>query len=150
MTMGLLEALAMGFGMKDRTREYYDLTENSIRKDPTGSYRRIGFDPDEQADRYAALARDEGYPVRGGPFRLAKVQMKRDIKDAVDGGGFGYGRSGDTFEGGPSSIFLNLLGVRPMGYNQRNSPMSGTALKSPGMPLRAPMATFDILPDILK
>ena len=141
--MGLLEALAMGFGMKDRTQEYYDLTEQSIRKDPTGSFRRMGFDPNERADAYAALAESEGYPVRGGPFRLAKVQMQRDITDAMDGGGFGKGESGDTFQGGPSSMFLNLLGIRPMGFNQRNP-------QGAGMPLRAPMATFDVLPDFLK
>ena len=141
--MGLLEALAMGFGMKDRTQEYYDLTEQSIRKDPTGSYRRMGFNPDERANAYAALAESEGYPVRGGPFRLARVQMARDITDAMDGGGFGYGESGDTFQGGPSSFFLNLIGVKPMGYNQRNP-------QEVGMPLRAPMATFNVLPDILK
>lgn len=139
MTMGLLEALAMGFGMKDRTPEYYELTEQSIRKDPLGVYRDRGFNPDEMADRYAALAESEGFPVRGGPFRLARVQMGRDLTDAMDGGGFGYGESGDTFQGGPSSIFLNLLGIRPMGFNQRNP-------QGVGMPLRAPMETFNVLP----
>jgi hypothetical protein len=146
MTIGLLDALAMGFGMKDRTQEYYDTTENSIRMDPTGSYRNMGFNPNEQADRYASLAESEGYPVRGGPFRLAGVQMRRDLTDAFDGGGFGYGESGPRFEGGPSSIFLNLLGVRPMGYNQQAS----QAPQMPTMPLRAPMSIFNNLPPALK
>ena len=146
MTMGLLEALAMGFGMKDRTQEYYDLTEESIRADPLGTYRSGGLDPDFIADRYAALAESEGYPVRGGPFRLAGVQMRRDLTDAVDGGGFGYGKSGPKFEGGPSSMFLNLIGVKPMGYNSQTTGTPGM----PTMPLRAPMATFDVLPDFLK
>jgi|9_EtaG_2_1085328.scaffolds.fasta_scaffold00072_14 hypothetical protein len=149
MTIGLLDALAMGFGMKDRTQEYYDATEQSIRADPTGSYRNMGFDPNERADAYAALAESEGYPVRGGPFRLAKVQMQRDLTDAFDGGGFGYGQSGPRFEGGPSSMFLNLIGVKPMGYNQRMQSAPGMP-GMPGMPLRANMATFDVLPDILK
>ena len=146
MTIGLLDALAMGFGMKDRTQEYYDATEHSIRMDPTGAYRRGGLDPDFIADRYAALAESEGYPVRGGPFRLAKVQMQRDLTDAVDGGGFGKGLSGPRFEGGPSSMFLNLIGVKPMGYNQQTQSTPGM----PGMPLRAPMSFFNVLPDILK
>lgn len=39
--------------------------------------------------------------------------------DMLDGGG--AGRSGQTFEGGPLSNFLNSLGIRPMGYQDRLS-----------------------------
>lgn len=39
--------------------------------------------------------------------------------DMLDGGG--AGRSGSTFEGGPLSNFLNSLGIRPMGYQDRLS-----------------------------
>ena len=39
------------------------------------------------------------------------------LLDMLDGGGMG--RSGQTFEGGPLSGFLNALGVRPMGYRER-------------------------------
>jgi hypothetical protein len=39
------------------------------------------------------------------------------LLDMLDGGG--AGRSGQTFEGGPLSGFLNSLGVRPMGYMDR-------------------------------
>lgn len=37
--------------------------------------------------------------------------------DMLNGGG--AGRAGDTFEGGPLSGFLNALGIRPMGYQDR-------------------------------
>lgn len=39
------------------------------------------------------------------------------LMDMIDGGGMG--RSGQTFEGGPLSGFLNALGVRPAGYMDR-------------------------------
>lgn len=39
------------------------------------------------------------------------------LMDMIDGGGMG--RSGQTFEGGPLSGFLNALGVRPRGYFDR-------------------------------
>jgi hypothetical protein len=39
------------------------------------------------------------------------------LLDMLDGGG--AGRSGQTFEGGPLSGFLNALGVRPQGYQER-------------------------------
>lgn len=39
------------------------------------------------------------------------------LMDMIDGGGMG--RSGQTFEGGPLSGFLNALGVRPAGYFDR-------------------------------
>ena len=39
------------------------------------------------------------------------------LLDMLDGGG--AGRSGKTFEGGPLSGFLNALGIRPQGYQER-------------------------------
>ena len=39
------------------------------------------------------------------------------FRDALDGGG--AGRSGPTFEGGPLSGLLNTIGVRPLGYRDR-------------------------------
>jgi hypothetical protein len=39
------------------------------------------------------------------------------LLDMLDGGG--PGKSGDRFEGGPLSGFMNALGVRPMGYLDR-------------------------------
>ena len=39
------------------------------------------------------------------------------LMDMIDGGG--AGRSGQTFEGGPLSGFMNALGIRPMGYMDR-------------------------------
>jgi hypothetical protein len=39
------------------------------------------------------------------------------LLDMLDGGG--AGRSGETFEGGPLSGFLNALGIRPQGYQER-------------------------------
>ncbi len=39
------------------------------------------------------------------------------LMDMIDGGGMG--RSGQTFEGGPLSGFLNALGIRPAGYMDR-------------------------------
>ena len=39
--------------------------------------------------------------------------------DMLDGGG--AGRAGQTFEGGPLSNFLNDIGIRPMGYQDRLS-----------------------------
>lgn len=57
--------------------------------------------------------------------------------DMLDGGG--AGRSGSTFEGGPLSGFLNSLGIRPMGYQDRLSaarpmPRPTMAPRPPAMP----------------
>ena len=41
------------------------------------------------------------------------------LLDMLDGGG--PGRAGQTFEGGPLSAFLNMLGIKPLGYNKRLS-----------------------------
>lgn len=68
--------------------------------------------------------------------------------DMLDGGG--AGRSGDTFEGGPLSGFLNSLGIRPMGYQDRLSaaqpaprPMSGPTSMAPvaATPAQPPAGT---------
>lgn len=70
--------------------------------------------------------------------------------DMLNGGG--AGRAGDTFEGGPLSDFLNGLGIRPMGYQDRLSaarpmprPMSGptamtSAATTPAQPPADPYA----------
>lgn len=39
------------------------------------------------------------------------------LLDMLNGGG--PGRAGQTFEGGPLSAFLNMLGIKPAGYNER-------------------------------
>jgi hypothetical protein len=64
------------------------------------------------------------------------------LLDMLDGGG--AGRSGQTFEGGPLSGFLNALGVRPQGYQERMEqermmprPMMGGSSSAPMAP--APM-----------
>lgn len=61
------------------------------------------------------------------------------LKDMVDGGG--AGRSGDTFQGGGlRSGLLNAIGVRPLGYNQRQAEMQQTPQRRPMMqPPRNPM-----------
>ena len=61
------------------------------------------------------------------------------LLDMLDGGG--AGRSGQTFEGGPLSGFLNSLGVRPMGYMDR---------LSEARPMQRPMqpATPSAAPDV--
>ena len=64
------------------------------------------------------------------------------LMDMIDGGGMG--RSGQTFEGGPLSGFLNALGVRPAGYMDRLEaarPMPRPVTASPRpMAAPAPMA----------
>jgi hypothetical protein len=64
------------------------------------------------------------------------------LLDMLDGGG--AGRSGKTFEGGPLSGFLNALGIRPQGYQERMErermmprPMMGGSSSAPMAP--APM-----------
>lgn len=70
--------------------------------------------------------------------------------DMLDGGG--AGRAGQTFEGGPLSNFLNDIGIRPMGYQDRLSaarlmpqPMStpttmASAVTTPAQPPADPYA----------
>lgn len=60
------------------------------------------------------------------------------LKDMVDGGG--AGRSGDTFQGGGlRSGLLNAIGVRPLGYNQRQAEMQQTPQRRPMMMQGNPM-----------
>lgn len=72
----------------------------------------------------------------------ARMQDKRflGLMDMIDGGGMG--RAGQTFEGGPLSGFLNALGIRPQGYEERLSqarPMPRPMMASP-RPAPMPMA----------
>ena len=54
------------------------------------------------------------------------------LRDMVDGGG--AGRSGDTFQGGGlRSGLLNAIGVRPLGYNQRQAEMQKSPQRRPMM-----------------
>lgn len=59
------------------------------------------------------------------------------LMDMIDGGGMG--RSGQTFEGGPLSGFLNALGVRPAGYMQRMEAARPMARPVMAQPAAAPM-----------
>jgi len=43
------------------------------------------------------------------------------IKDMIDGGGAGM--AGDTFKGGALSDIANQIGIKPMGYNDRQAMM---------------------------
>ena len=54
-----------------------------------------------------------------------KPQSQDDIDNMFDGGG--GGRYGDTFQGGPYSGVLNVLGVRPVGYRDRQERMRQTS-----------------------
>lgn len=55
------------------------------------------------------------------------------LSDMINGGG--AGASGDTFSGGPYSGLLNAIGVRPMGYADRQeSVQSGRPRQRPVMP----------------
>jgi hypothetical protein len=57
------------------------------------------------------------------------------LGDMVNGGG--AGRSGNTFEGGPMSGLLNAIGVRPMGYSDRQEQaMSTRPRQRPAMPMQ--------------
>ena len=50
--------------------------------------------------------------------------------DMIDGGG--RGQAGDQFEGGPLSGLLNMLGVRPRGYEDRqNQPTMSPQMRPP-------------------
>jgi hypothetical protein len=74
------------------------------------------------------------------------------LLDMLDGGG--AGRSGQTFEGGPLSGFLNALGIRPQGYQERMEqermmprPMMGGSSSAPMAP--APMPPNPYAPDAI-
>jgi hypothetical protein len=102
---GILNDLAMGFGLKERDQSYYDRTAQTIRNNQGQS----------AGDRYAARMQSQNYPAYGGP--LAFMGSGAGPRDFFDGGGLG--RSGDRFVGGPMSMLANALGIRPMGYQQR-------------------------------
>ena len=57
------------------------------------------------------------------------------LGDMINGGG--AGRSGNTFEGGRMSGLLNAIGVRPMGYADRQEQaMSTRPRQRPAMPMQ--------------
>ena len=103
---GILNDLAMGFGLKERDQDYYERTARTIGRNQ-GSGQAAG----RYYDRMAA----QGFPSYGGP--LAFIGSGAGPRDFFDGGGLG--RSGDRFVGGPMSMLANALGIRPMGYQQR-------------------------------
>lgn len=66
------------------------------------------------------------------------------LKDMIDGGG--AGRAGQTFEGGGLSPILNSLGIRPMGFMERQAaarpmarPMGSPTMSSSGPAAQPPM-----------
>jgi len=102
---GILNDLAMGFGLKERDQDYYERTARTIGRDQGQS----------AGDRYLARMQSQNYPAYGGP--LAFIGSGAGPRDFFDGGGLG--RSGDRFVGGGMSMLANALGIRPMGYNDR-------------------------------
>lgn len=103
---GILNDLAMGFGLKERDQDYYERTARTIGRNE-GSGQAAG----RYYDRMAA----QGFPAYGGP--LAFIGSGAGPRDFFDGGGLG--QSGDRFVGGGMSMLANALGIRPMGYQQR-------------------------------
>ena len=103
---GILNDLAMGFGLKERDQDYYERTARTIGRN-AGSGQAAG--------RYYDQMAAQGFPSYGGP--LAFIGSGAGPRDFFDGGGLG--RSGDRFVGGPMSMLANALGIRPMGYQQR-------------------------------
>ena len=103
---GILNDLAMGFGLKERDQDYYERTARTIGRNQ-GSGQAAG----RYYDRMAA----QGFPAYGGP--LAFIGSGAGPRDFFDGGGLG--RSGDRFVGGGMSMLANALGIKPMGYQQR-------------------------------
>gem|GEM_PF-6149222 len=141
---GILNDLAMGFGLKERDQDYYDRTAQTIRNNRGQS----------AGDRYAARMQSQNYPAYGGP--LAFIGSGAGPRDFFDGGGLG--RSGDRFVGGPMSMLANALGIRPVGYNDRDrigqrggagalaALQAGTiptnVIAPPAAPLRSTAGTF--------
>ena len=69
------------------------------------------------------------------------------FRDMFDGGG--AGRSGPTFQDGPYSNLLNILGIRPLGYNaQQQAPLStfGTQTTQPQPTVQAATTTTPTTP----
>lgn len=104
---GILNDLAMGFGLKERDQDYYERTARTIGRN-AGSGQAAG----RYYDRMAA----QGFPVYGGP--LAFIGSGAGPRDFFDGGGLG--QSGDRFRGSPYSLLANALGIKPMGYYDRD------------------------------
>lgn len=63
-----------------------------------------------------------------------------NLADMFDGGG--AGAVGDTFQGGPFSGLLNNLGIRPMGYRQRQGLLG---VQDVSAPLPVPSAPAGVL-----
>ena len=135
---GILNDLAMGFGLKERDQDYYERTARTIGRNQ-GSGQAAG----RYYDRMAA----QGFPSYGGP--LAFIGSGAGPRDFFDGGGLG--RSGDRFVGGPMSMLANALGIRPMGYQQRAidaavadaSRSVGSMPQAPATPAPAAAATSE-------
>ena len=106
---GILNDLAMGFGLKERDQDYYERTARTIGRN-AGSGQAAG----RYYDRMAA----QGFPAYGGPIGfLSGGRGIQGPRDFFDGGGLG--QSGDRFRGTPYSLLANALGIKPMGYQQR-------------------------------
>lgn len=106
---GILNDLAMGFGLKERDRSYYDRTAQTIRNNQGQA----------AGDRYAARMQSQNYPAYGGPIGfLSGGRGIQGPRDFFDGGGLG--QSGDRFRGSPYSLLANALGIKPMGYYDRD------------------------------
>lgn len=135
---GILNDLAMGFGLKERDRDYYERTARTIGRN-AGSGQAAG----RYYDRMAA----QNFPKYGGP--LAFIGSGAGPRDFFDGGGLG--QSGDRFRGSPYSLLANALGIRPMGYQQRAidaavasaSRSVGSMPQAPAMPAPAAAATSE-------
>lgn len=106
---GILNDLAMGFGLKERDQSYYDRTAQTIRNNQGQA----------AGDRYAASMQSQNYPAYGGPIGfLSGGRGIQGPRDFFDGGGLG--QSGDRFRGSPYSLLANALGIKPMGYYDRD------------------------------
>lgn len=106
---GILNDLAMGVGLKARDQSYYDRTADTIRNNQGQA----------AGDRYAARMQSQNYPAYGGPIGfLSGGRGIQGPRDFFDGGGLG--QSGDRFRGSPYSLLANALGIKPMGYYDRD------------------------------
>lgn len=87
--MGLLSDLQMGLGLKDRNKDYYKRTANTIRKQRG----------DMAADRYIERMQKAGMPKRGGLLSFnTNIGEYKNINDMFDRGG--ANASGGVFQGG--------------------------------------------------
>ena len=103
---GILNDLAMGFGLKERDQDYYERTAATI----------AGNQGQSAGNQYLANMQSQNYPAYGGP--LAFMGSGAGFSDFFDGGGLG--QSGDRFRGSPYSLLANALGIKPMGYYDRD------------------------------